>query len=130
MEDPSLQKRMDQIAARDWTIPIFAKAVSERGFDELIAAFEPAGIPFSPIHRPAEMYDDPHVTRPGGLMTSTLPEGGSYQAPGLPFEVDGAVMAIDAPHIAAIGADTEAVLGSIGLDPAEIAAASGRSTAA
>ena len=130
MEDPSLQKRMDQIEARGWTIPIFAKAVSERGFDELIAAFEPAGIPFSPIHRPAEMYDDPHVTRPGGLLTSTLPEGGTYQAPGLPFEVDGAAMAIDAPDIAAIGADTEAVLGSLGLDPAEIAAASGRSTAA
>jgi crotonobetainyl-CoA:carnitine CoA-transferase CaiB-like acyl-CoA transferase len=125
-DDPRLQKRMDQIDARDWTIPIVARAVAARGFDELIAAFEPAGIPFSPINRPAEMYDDPHVNRPGGLLTSNLPEGTSYRAPGFPFEVDGAAAIPYGLDIPGVGDDTQDVLTAIGLDQAGIAAASGR----
>jgi len=125
-QDPRLQKRMDQIEARDWTIPIVARAVAERDFDELIAAFEPAGIPFSPIHRPAEMYDDPHVNRPGGLLTSRLPEGASYRAPGFPFEVDGAAPVPFGLDIPDVGDDTQAVLATLGLDQAGIAAASGK----
>ncbi|PHP65209.1 formyl-CoA transferase [Zhengella mangrovi] len=124
--DPRLQTRMDQIDARDWTIPVVADAVRKRGFDDLIAAFEPAGIPFSPIHRPAEMYRDPHVTRPGGLYTSTLPEGQTYRAPGFPFEVDGAIPEPFGVNIAAIGQDTEAVLTEIGLDADTIVEARGR----
>lgn len=124
-DDPRLQSRMDQINARDWTIPIVAEAVRRHDFDSLIKAFEPAGIPFSPIHRPAEMYDDPHVTRPGGLYTSQLPEGQTFRAPGFPFEVDGAApvpFGLDLPEV---GEDTATVLGSLGLDDAAIAAATG-----
>ncbi|MAW87560.1 MAG: formyl-CoA transferase [Phyllobacteriaceae bacterium] len=128
--DPRLQKRMDQIEARDWTIPIFAEAVRGRGFEDLIAAFEPAGIPFSPIHRPAEMYDDPHVNRPGGLHTSALPEGRTYRAPGFPFEVDGRAPKPFGLDIAGIGSDTGDVLASLGLDDEAIAAACGQEKAA
>lgn len=123
--DPRLQSRMDQINARDWTIPIVAEAVRARQFDDLIGAFENAGIPFSPIHRPAEMYDDPHVNRPGGLFTSALPEGGTYRAPAMPFEIDDMPLTGGTLDIAAIGADTHAVLSAAGLSAAEIAAASG-----
>lgn len=125
-DDPRLQKRMDQINARDWTIPIFANAVAACGFEELIAAFEPAGIPFSPIHRPAEMYDDPHVNRPGGLLTSRLPEGATYRAPGFPFEVDGQAPVPFGLDIPEIGGDTRSVLATLGLEQAEIDAASGK----
>ena len=125
LEDPRLQTRMDQINARDWTVPIVAEAVRGRSFADLIALFEQSGIPFSPIHRPAEMYDDPHVNRPGGLYTSTLPEGDTYRAPGMPFEVDDSAVAPTGLDIAAQGADTQDVLTSLGYDAARIAAATG-----
>jgi crotonobetainyl-CoA:carnitine CoA-transferase CaiB-like acyl-CoA transferase len=124
-DDPRLQTRMDQIHARDWTIPVVAEAVRGRSFDDLIAAFEDAGIPFAPIHRPAEMYDDPHVNRPGGLFTSRLPEGGTYRAPAMPFEIDDQPVFGGALDIAAIGEDTRAVLTAAGLSEAQIAEASG-----
>lgn len=124
--DPRLQKRMDQIEARDWTIPIVAEAVKKRGFDELIAAFEPAGVPFAPIHRPAEMYDDPHVNRPGGLYTSRLPEGRTYRAPGFPFEVDGHAPSPYGLDIPDIGDDTEDLLGTLGIDRESIEKARGK----
>jgi crotonobetainyl-CoA:carnitine CoA-transferase CaiB-like acyl-CoA transferase len=130
LEDPGLQKRMDQIDARHRTVPIFAAAVRTRGFDELCALCEEAGLPFAPIRRPAEMYDDPHVNRPGGLQRASLPEGGSFRAPGLPFEADGASPTSAIADVPAAGADTEAVLGALGLTPAEIATASGRTKTA
>jgi crotonobetainyl-CoA:carnitine CoA-transferase CaiB-like acyl-CoA transferase len=125
LADPRLQKRMDQIEARDWTLPIFAKALAEQDFDELVTAFEAAGIPFSPIARPAEMYDDRHVNRPGGLIVSRLPEGETFRAPGLPFEVDGRAVAPKVLDLPAIGGESEALLGELGLDPGEFAAATG-----
>lgn len=130
LDDPDLQTRMQQIDSRDRTIPVVAKAVRSRSFADLLEAFEDAGIPFSPIHRPAEMYSDPHVTRPGGLFTSSLPEGGTYRAPAMPFEIDDQPVVGENLDIAAIGADTHAVLSAAGLSEAEIAAACGVKTAA
>lgn len=123
--DPRLISRMDQINARDWTVPIVAEAVRSRNFADLIAAFEPAGIPFSPIHRPAEMYDDPHVNRPGGLFPSTLPEGQTYRAPIMPFEIDDQPIHGDNLNIVGIGADTQEVLAAVGMTQSEIVEASG-----
>jgi crotonobetainyl-CoA:carnitine CoA-transferase CaiB-like acyl-CoA transferase len=121
---------MNQINARDRTIPVVTEAVGSRSFDDLITAFEDAGIPFSPIHRPAEMYDDPHVTRPGGLFTSSLPDGTTYRAPAMPFEIDDQTLVGDNLDIVASGADTHSVLSRIGLTETEIAVASGMETAA
>lgn len=125
LDDPGLQTKMDQIEARDRTVPAFAKAIAARDFADLVKAFEAGGIPFSPIHRPAEMYDDPHVMRPGGLHHSALPDGQTFRAPGLPIEVDGAIPAPPSLDIAKVGADTEAVLSGLGMSADKIAAARG-----
>lgn len=126
LADPRLQKRMDQIEARDWTIPIVAQAVRQRRFDDLIGSFEEAGIPFAPIHRPAEMYEDPHVTREGGLFTSSLPDGHTYRAPVMPIEIDSRPVTGGSLDIAGIGADTSDVLGGLGLSADAIARACGK----
>ena len=125
LDDPGLQTKMDQIEARDRTLPLFACAIAAHDYDALETAFEADGIPFSSINRPAEMYDDPHVMRPGGLHRSAFPGGETFRAPGLPIEVDGAIPAPSSLDIAAIGADTEAVLSGLGLSAEDIAAARG-----
>ena len=124
--DPKLQNRMDQIRARDWTIPIITKAVLHFNSDELMDACEKSGIPFSPISRPAEMYNDPHVNREGGLLKSTLPQGGVFRAPGLPFEVDGKPLGGIKADLPAVGKDTFEVLSLLGISEKTIQAASGR----
>jgi crotonobetainyl-CoA:carnitine CoA-transferase CaiB-like acyl-CoA transferase len=70
------------------------------------------------------MYDDPHVMRPGGLATSRLPDGQTFRAPSLPFDVDG-VMLSKAGDVPALGQDTVSVLGSLGLDAETIGKARG-----
>jgi len=124
LTDPRLQTRPEQIAARDWTLPIFTAAIAARRSDDLIKSFEELGLPFSPIAKPAEMYDDPHVMRPGGLAESRMPDGRTFRAPALPFAVDGA-MAAGGGDVPAAGDDTDTVLGALGMNDEQIAAARG-----
>jgi crotonobetainyl-CoA:carnitine CoA-transferase CaiB-like acyl-CoA transferase len=124
LADERLQTRMDQIEAREWTVPVVAKAIAGRHSDELLDAFERLGIPFSPIAKPADMYQDPHVMRSGGLATSRLPDGKTFRAPSLPFEVDG-VMLAGGGDLPAVGRDTASVLRQLGLDDAQIETARG-----
>jgi crotonobetainyl-CoA:carnitine CoA-transferase CaiB-like acyl-CoA transferase len=124
LADPGLQARMDQIDARDRTIPIVAKAIASHQSEQLAAAFEKLGIPYSPIAKPSDMYSDPHVMRPGGLATSRLPDGQSFRAPSLPFDVDGAMLT-GGGDVPALGQDTGSVLGSLGFDAEAIGKAQG-----
>lgn len=88
------------------------QAIAKRNAADLAAAFTSKDIPFSPIMRPVEMYDDRHVNRPGGLVTTYRADGNTYRAPGLPFEVDGAPVKME-NRLQEAGEDTEAVLGSL-----------------
>lgn len=124
LADPGLQARMDQIEARGRTIPIVAAAIASRESGPLAEAFERLGIPYSPIAKPSDMYSDPHVMRPGGLATSRLPDGQSFRAPSLPFDVDG-IMLTGGGDVPALGQDTGAVLGSLGFDAEAIDRARG-----
>lgn len=122
--DPRLQNRMDAIKARSWTIPIVAGAVETRQAADLMAAFEPAGIPFAPVAKPSDMFEDPHVMRPGGLAVSRMPDGRTFRAPSLPVEIDGQ-MVRGGGDVAAVGEHTDEVLVALGLDAPAIIAARG-----
>ncbi len=122
--DPRLQTKMDTINARHWTLPLVERAVAERQSADLMSAFERSGIPFSPIARPSDMFEDPHVMRPGGLATSRLPDGKTFRAPSLPFEVDGRMLT-GGGDVASLGQHTEEILKQLGLEADAIAAARG-----
>lgn len=114
LTDIRLQTRMEQINNREWTIPIVEAAVAARTYAELTPILEQQGIPFGPVSRPVEMYADPHVNRPNGLLTSVDNETGqAYRAPGLPLEVDGQPLFPEQADLAAIGEHTEAVLAEL-----------------
>lgn len=124
LADPRLATRMQQIEARSWTLPMVAEKIRTRTVEELAPLFEETGIPFSPIAKPCDMYDDPHVMRPGGLTESRGPDGMRFRAPSLPFEVDG-TMLTGGGDVPSIGQDTQAVLQALGLNNEDIVAAGG-----
>ena len=37
--------------------------------------FEKVGLPFAPIRKPEDLYDDPHLQATGGLADIRLPDG-------------------------------------------------------
>jgi len=114
LTDPSLQTRLQQIAERHRTLPLISEAIAARSHDMLAETFVAAGLPFAPIMRPAEMYDDPHVNRPNGLLTSRMGEA-EFRAPGLPFEIDGAPMTGLNADVPDIGAHNDEILGALDL---------------
>ncbi|MDR6265764.1 MULTISPECIES: CaiB/BaiF CoA-transferase family protein [Rhodobacterales] len=122
---PQLQNRMDQINARDWTIPLVAAKIAARTEEDLAPEFEAAGLPFSPIAKPSDMYDNPHVMRKGGMSTSAY-EDTTFRAPALPFEVDG-VMLTGGGDVPEIGRDNAEILAALDIDAATLARVTGQS---
>ncbi|MFV0385980.1 CaiB/BaiF CoA transferase family protein [Paracoccus sp. (in: a-proteobacteria)] len=119
LDDPRLQSRPDQIAARDWTLPLIADVVASRPYDDTIRIMEENDLLFAPVSRPAEMYDDPHVNRPGGLYTSHYAAKRDFRAPALPVEIDGRPVVSGNVDIPAIGQHNAEILGSLKLEAAE-----------
>ena len=113
LEDPELQTRPQQIAARDRTLPLIAEIVASRPYEEMVEMMEARGLLFAPVARPAEMYGDRHVNRPGGLFESRYADKKDFRAPGLPLEMDGAPLRPVSVDIPSVGADDEAILGPL-----------------
>ena len=92
---------------------------------ELAAIFERVGLPFAPIVKPEDLYDDPHLRATGGLVDVKLPDGGSCgptaAVPLFPFTLDGERLGVrtDPPTR---GAHTGELLADLGYDTAQIAA--------
>lgn len=124
LDDPRLQSQMDRINARDWVVPRFADAIRAQRKADLLPRLAALNIPHSPIAKPADMYSDPHVNRPGILTRSHMPDGRNFRAPGLPLEVDGATIC-EAADVPRLGEHTEAVLREIGCSDEQVRAAMG-----
>ncbi|MBO6883144.1 MAG: CoA transferase [Marivita sp.] len=119
LDDPRLQSRLDQIAARDWTLPLIAEVVASRPYDEMLQIMEENDLLFAPVARPAEMYEDPHVNRPGGLFTSHYAEKKDFRAPALPVEMNGRAIVSESVDIPGIGQHNAEILGSLNVEAAE-----------
>lgn len=120
LDDPALQGQMDRINNRATFLPRFAEAVKAREMDDLCARLDAANIAFAPINRPQDMFDDPHVRRPGGLTPSHNADGTPFRTPSLPMEFDGE--SLSAPtDVPTVGANTHEILGELGYSAAEIA---------
>ncbi|MCA2013575.1 CoA transferase [Cereibacter sphaeroides] len=113
LDDPTLQTRPQQIEARERTLPQIAAVVASRPYAEMVQIMEANDLLFAPVARPAEMYDDPHVNREGGLFTSHYASKGDFRAPALPLEINGRPVVGASVDVPEIGADTDAVLASL-----------------
>jgi len=91
--DPTLATQRQRVEARDRTLPLVAAAFRPFTRDGLMRRCEELGLPFAPIARPAEMFDDPHLNGSAGLVPLTLPDGRETKLPALPLSLDGARLA-------------------------------------
>ncbi len=113
LEDPELRTRMQQIEARDRTLPRIAEAIGRHNYADLIALFDRFHLLYAPVARPAEMYDDPHVNRPGGLFESRYPGKRAFRAPGLPVEMNARPLTSTALDVPAVGEHNDEILAGL-----------------
>jgi crotonobetainyl-CoA:carnitine CoA-transferase CaiB-like acyl-CoA transferase len=108
LDDPALRTTTDRILARAKIIPRAAEVIKSRNVVDLSATLDRLNICFSPINRPEDLFDDPHVLRPGGLVNNTNADGEPFRVPALPIEWNGANIG-EGLQVPVLGADTEAV---------------------
>ena len=119
--DPQYRTNSQRVLARETLLPRVRELFKGFTKAELVAKLEKTGLPFAPIGKPEEMFDDPHLAASGGLGAVTLPNGKETRLPILPVEMDGR-RPTQGGHLAKIGEHTDEVLATLGLEPGDIAA--------
>jgi len=111
--DPRLSSNNDRIRERAWLLPRIEMLFATMTRAEALEACERAGIPFAPVARPEDLFDDPHLNAGGYLVETEVAEGVRAKLPRLPLTMAGATPGLrsDPPGI---GADTRDVLRSLG----------------
>ena len=119
--DLDLRANNQRVLARDRIMPRIRELVATFTRAELIARLDGSGLPFAPIGKPEELFDDPHLAASGGLEPVTLADGRETRLPTLPLTMAGA-----RPGAAATlpepGADSRAILAELGY-PADMVTA-------
>ncbi len=78
-----------RVLARDTLLPQVRDLFKRYTKAELVEKLERTGLPFAPIGRPEDMFEDPHLLASGGLGDVTLPDGRETRLPLLPVELGG-----------------------------------------
>jgi crotonobetainyl-CoA:carnitine CoA-transferase CaiB-like acyl-CoA transferase len=126
LSDPTLKSTPDRIEARPRILPLIRERFGGFVLADLERLLDALSIPFAPINAPEEMFDDPHVQRPGGLVDMVNVDGRTVRAPALPLEFD-RIGLVDPTVVPVLGADTENILNELGLTPDAASAARGSS---
>ncbi len=108
LDDPTLRTTTDRIMARSRIIPRVAAIIREWNVATLSEKLDALNICFSPINRPEDLFNDPHVLRPGGLVNNFNADGAPFRVPALPIEWNGANIG-EGLKVAPLGADTAAI---------------------
>ena len=121
--DAALLTNNQRVQARPRLIGQLRERLSSRRADDLAAIFEEAGLPFAPIRRPEDLYDDVHLNATGGLADIRLPDGDrageTVRTTLFPFTMAGQRLGVRL-HPPKMGEHTRALLTGIGFDAAEI----------
>ena len=126
--DHRLATNVGRVEAREWLMPILRARLANMTAANIAGVFEESGLPYAPITRPQDLFNDPHLTASGGLAPITVPADCSGAGkpihtvtPLLPLTMGGVRPAVrlDPPSL---GRDTESILTSLGYSEAEIAA--------
>ena len=119
LADPALKTNPQRVEARPRILPIVNAIFSGMSKQELMDKCEKLGLPFAPIAKPEDLFEDPHLNASRGLTPVTLPDGTKTKVPGLPIEMAGARFGtrLDLPKV---GEHTRELLAGLGYSGEEV----------
>ncbi len=116
--DARLKTNGDRVKERGWLLPALEKIMQRYTKAELSQKLEAIGLPYAPITRPRDLFDDPHLNA-GGMIETKDPRGMSFKVPGLPLELGGKRLGLrHQPPV--VSENARELLASLGYAPARI----------
>ena len=119
IEDEKLATNQGRVDAREWFLPELVNRLGKLNKDELMILAEKANIPFSPVNRPEDLFEDPHLNRSGGLVEIKTPGGKRTKLPKIPLRLNGSAFDLR-NHPPGIGEGSLEIYREIGLTDHEI----------
>lgn len=115
LDDPELVQNRDRVIHKDKFLPQIIARFKALTKAELMEKIENLGLPFAPIGKPEDMFDDPHLNAAGGLLDMEMEDGGRCKLPALPISLNGERLGLkmDPPKA---GEHTVEILAALGLD--------------
>ncbi|MDB4293156.1 CoA transferase [Maribacter sp.] len=120
LNDERLKTNNLRIDEREWFIPAIDERVKQFTKAEIIERCEKGHIPFAPISRPEDLFEDEQLNKGNSLMEVTMDNGKTTKLPKFPLEYKGTRVEkrLDPPKI---GEHTAEVLATLNIDDATIA---------
>lgn len=121
--DRTLDGNNDRVKHKERLLPVIKATFRKYTKLELMAKLEKTGLPFAPIARPEELFDDPHLAANNGLLPLTVTDGPrageKTRLPALPLEMDGERFGVhrDVPRA---GEHTRELLRDVGYSDARV----------
>ncbi|MES2713948.1 MAG: CoA transferase [Pseudomonadota bacterium] len=111
LDDPRYATNNTRAAHREILIPLVGELLRKHSVAAIEAMCEKAGLPFSRINTPWDLFEDPHLQAGGGLLPVTLPDGRSVKVPALPIQFGDTRLGVrhDLPRV---GEHNEEILGA------------------
>jgi crotonobetainyl-CoA:carnitine CoA-transferase CaiB-like acyl-CoA transferase len=119
LDDPLMKTNPLRTRQRDKIMPVVTAKFSAETFESLCAKLERMKIPFGPLAKPGDLFEDRHLNEGGRMLDVVLPNGKHAKIPGIPLDMGGRKPAIRRQP-PSMGADTRAVLAEAGFTKPEI----------
>ena len=121
-DNPAYATNEARVKARPVLLEVVAEIAKQHTKAELVEVFDRIGIPFAPVIRPDELFEDEHLNQSGQLLDVEVKEGLWTRLPKLPIEIGAHPIGEIRSQPPRPGEHTRAILGELGLDSAEIEA--------
>ena len=117
--DESLDLNKGRVEKRDVIIPRLQELFRTFTKNDLMKKLDSTGLPFAPISKPEDLFDDVHLNESGGLLDIEIPTGGKTKLPAMPINMDDRRFDVHTP-VPKVGEHSIKILEELGMDEDEI----------
>lgn len=117
--DETLKANNERVKRREEIIPRLRELFKGFSQKDLMAKLDDTGLPYAPISKPEDLFEDPHLNAAGGLVELDLPTGGKIRLPALPVAINGERPGIHT-NPPKVGEHSKTILSSLGVSDKEI----------